>query len=280
MDLVLREVMVITQGVGHGEIMECTYKFRIYPNKEQEILIQKTFGSTRYVYNHYLADRIEQYKETGKSPTRFIQDKQLTDLKKELSWLKEVDATALQSSLQILDIAYQNFFRGIKQGQNIGFPKFKSKKDNHKSYKSKCVGSNIKVLGNQIQLPKLGLVKCKTSKRIEGRILNATISQNPSGKYFVSVCCTDVEIQQYSPTGRVVGIDLGLKEFAITSDGQHIENPKYLRKSEKKLAKLQKQLSRKTKGSANRNKARIRVARQHERFLARGLTFCKSYLRK
>ena len=248
-----------------GEIMECTYKFRIYPNKEQEILIQKTFGSTRYVYNHYLADRIEQYKETGKSPTRFIQDKQLTDLKKELSWLKEVDATALQSSLQILDIAYQNFFRGIKQGQNIGFPKFKSKKDNHKSYKSKCVGSNIKILDKQMQLPKLGLVKCKISKRIEGRILNATISQNPSGKYFVSVCCTDVETQQYSPTGSVIGIDLGLKEFAITSDGQHIENPKYLKKSEKKLAKLQKQLSRKTKGSANRNKARIKVARQHEK---------------
>ena len=248
-----------------GEIMECTYKFRIYPNKEQEILIQKTFGSTRYVYNHYLADRIEQYKATGKSPTRFIQDKQLTDLKKELLWLKEIDATALQSSLQILDIAYQNFFRGIKQGQNIGFPKFKSKKDNHKSYKSKCVGSNIKVLDKQIQLPKLGLVKCKISKRIEGRILNATISQNPSGKYFVSVCCTDVEIQQYSPTGSVIGIDLGLKEFAITSDGQHIENPKYLHKSEKKLARLQRQLSRKSKGSSNRNKARIKVARQHEK---------------
>ena len=245
--------------------MECTYKFRIYPNKEQEILIQKTFGSTRYVYNHYLADRIEQYKETGKSPTRFIQDKQLTDLKKELLWLKEVDATALQSSLQTLDIAYQNFFRGIKQGQNIGFPKFKSKKDNHKSYKSKCVGSNIKVLDRQIQLPKLGLVKCKISKQVQGRILNATISQNPSGKYFVSVCCTEAEIPQYSSTGSVVGIDLGIKEFAITSDRQLIKNPKYLRKSEKKLAKLQRQLSRKTKGSANRDKARIKVARQHEK---------------
>lgn len=248
-----------------GEIMERAYKFRIYPNKEQEILIQKTFGSTRYVYNHYLADRIEQYKETGKSTTRFIQDKQLTELKKELLWLKEIDATTLQSSLQILDIAYQNFFRGIRQGQNIGFPKFKGKKDNHKSYKSKCVGSNIKVLDTQIQLPKLGLVKCKVSKQVEGRILNATISQNPSGKYFVSVCCTDVEIPQYSPTGSVVGIDLGIKEFAITSDGQHIENPKYLHKSEKKLAKLQKQLSRKTKGGSNRNKARIKVARQHEK---------------
>lgn len=245
--------------------MECAYKFRIYPNKEQEMLIQRTFGCTRFVYNHYLADRIGQYKETGKSPTRFVQDKQLTELKKELPWLKEVDATSLQSSLQTLDVAYQNFFRSIKQGQHIGFPHFKSKHDNHKSYKSKCVGTNIKVLERAIQLPKLGIVKCRVSKQVEGRILNATVSQAPSGKYFVSVCCTDVEVPQYPPTGSVVGIDLGIKEFAITSDGEHIENPKYLNKLEKKLAKLQKQLSRKTKGSVNRDKARIKVARQHER---------------
>ena len=103
-----------------GEIMECTYKFRIYPNKEQEILIQKTFGSTRYVYNHYLADRIEQYKENGKSPTRFIQDKQLTDLKKELSWLKEVDATALQSSLQILDM-HLSILHFLQQQQLLNY---------------------------------------------------------------------------------------------------------------------------------------------------------------
>ena len=245
--------------------MEYAYKFRIYPNKEQEVLIQKTFGCTRYVYNHYLAERIEQYKAHGKASTRFAQDKQLTELKKELLWLKDVDSTSLQASLQTLDAAYQNFFRGVKQGTHVGFPRFKSKKDNRRSYKSKCVGINIKVLNKSIQLPKLGMVKCKVSKTVEGRILSATVSQNPSGKYFVSVCCTDVEILKHLPTGSIVGIDLGIKEFAITSDGQHIENPKYLRKSGKKLAKLQRKLSRKTKGSSNRNKARIKVARQHEK---------------
>ena len=111
------------------------------------------------------------------------------------------------------------------------------------------------------------MVKCKVSKQIEGRIINVTISQNPSGKYFVSVCCTDVNIPQYSPTGAVVGIDLGIKEFCITSDGIHIENPKFLKKSEKKLAKLQRELSRKTIGSNNRNKARIKVARCHEKIV-------------
>jgi putative transposase len=108
---------------------------------------------------------------------------------------------------------------------------------------------------------------------VEGRILNATVSQNPSGKYFVSVCCTDVEIEPFNKTGAVIGIDLGIKEFAITSDGQHIENPKYLKKSEKKLAKLQRQLSRKTIGSNNRNKARIKVARQHEKITNQRLDF-------
>lgn len=108
-------------------------------------------------------------------------------------------------------------------------------------------------------------LKCRVSKQIEGRILSATISQNPSGKYFVSVCCTDVEMKPLEPTGAVVGIDLGIKDFVITSDGETISNPKYLRKSEKKLAKLQRQLSRKTIGSNNRNKARVKVARQHER---------------
>lgn len=246
-------------------MVEKSYKFRIYPNKEQETLIQKTFGSTRFIFNHYLTQRIEKYKEVGKAPTRFAQDKQLTELKQELIWLREVDATALQASLQNLDTAYQNFFRRVKQGENPGFPQFKSKKDNHKSYKSKKVGENIAVLDKHIKLPKLGLVKCRISKQVEGRILSATVSQNPSGEYFVSVCCTDVNVQPLETTGAVVGIDLGLKDFAITSDGMTITNPKYLAKSQKKLAKLQHQLSRKSKGSNNRNKARIKVARQHEK---------------
>lgn len=163
-------------------------------------------------------------------------------------------------------MAYQNFFREIKKGNNNqGFPKFKSKKNNNKSYKTKFTNGNIQVLDKNIKLPKLGLIKAKVSRKLEGRIINATISQNPSGKYFVSICCTEVLKSQTIKTGAIIGIDLGIKEFAITSDGQHIENPKYLRKAEKKLTRLQKELSRKTIGSSNRNKARIKVARQHEK---------------
>jgi putative transposase len=244
--------------------VEKAYKFRIYPNKEQATLIQKTFGCTRYVYNYYLAKRKDAYEERKETLSYIACSADMTTLKKQTEWLKEVDATALQSSIRDLDEGYQNFFRRVKNGEKPGYPHFKSKKDNKKSFKSKCVGTNIKVLGKQIQLPKLGFVDCRVSKQVEGRILSATVSQNPSGKYFVSVLCTDVEWQPLDPTGAIVGIDLGLKELAITSDGQHFQNPKYLIKSQKKLVKLQRQLSRKSKGSMNREKARIKVARLHE----------------
>ena len=247
-----------------GEKMEYSYKFRIYPNREQQTLIQKTFGCARYVYNHFLAQRTAEYKTTGKSPTRFQQDKELTSMKKELLWLCEVDATALQSSVQTLDVAYQNFFRRVKGGEKPGYPKFKSKKNLRRSYKSKCVGTNIKVLDKAVQLPKLGLVKCRVSKEVKGRILSATVSQNPSGKYFVALCCTDVEMEPLLNTGAVVGLDMGLKSFAITSDGATYPSHKFLTKNQKKLARLQRQLSRKSKGSKRREKARVKVARLQE----------------
>lgn len=246
--------------------MEYSYKFRIYPNIAQVQQIRRTFGCCRFVWNHYLAQRIEAYRETGKSPTRFMQDKSLTSLKKqeETIWLQEVDATALQSSLRDLDTAYQNFFRRVKKGKKPGYPKFKSKRNHRQSYKSKCVGSNIKVLEGAVQLPKLGKVKCRISKSVEGRILSATVSQTPSGKYFVALCCTDVDMEPLPSTGAVVGIDMGLKAFAITSDGVEYSNHKYLSKSRKKLAKLQRQLSRKTKGSNRWEKARLQVAQLYE----------------
>lgn len=115
--------------------MERSYKFRIYPTTEQENLICRTFGCARFVYNYFLAERIAQYRETGKAPTRFRQDKELTQMKKSLEWMKEVDATALQSSLQNLDTAYQNFFRRVKSGEKTGFPRFKSKREHRQSYK-------------------------------------------------------------------------------------------------------------------------------------------------
>ena len=244
--------------------MEYSYKFRIYPNTKQENLIRRTFGCCRFVFDHFLAERMEQYKTTGKSPTRFQQDKELTALKKSLEWLREVDATALQVSLRDLDFAYQNFFRRVKQGEKPGYPRFKSKHDYRQSYKSKCVGTNIKVLYKAVQLPKLGLVKCRVSKEVKGRILSATVSRNPSGKYFVALCCTDVEIEPLPSTGVAVGLDMGLKSFAAASNGMEYPNHKYLTKSQKKLARLQRQLSRKTKGSNRREKARLQVARLHE----------------
>lgn len=245
--------------------MEKSYKFRIYPTSEQVEQIQKTFGCARFVYNYYLAKRIELYRADKGQFNYYACSADLTALKTELSWLKDVDCTALQSSLKDLDSAYINFFRRIKQGKTPGFPKFKSKKVVGKSYKSKFGGKNIKVLNDAVQLPKLKLVKCRVSRSVEGRILSATVSQTPSGKYFVSLCCTGVDIPRLESTGAVIGIDLGLKDFAITSDGQKFENHKHFAKSQKKLSKLQRQLSRKPKGSQNKNKARIKVARMYEK---------------
>ena len=245
-------------------MMEYSYKFRIYPTWDQENLIQRTFGCVRFVYNRFLSQRIEQYKTTGKSPTRFQQDKELTQLKKELTWLKEVDCQPLQATLQTLDVAYKNFFRGIKNGQHIGYPKFKSKRTRNKSYKTKNHKSEIAIVGNKVKLPKLGLVKCKVSKEVQGRILSATVSQNPSGKYFVSLCCTDVAIEPLPPTGAVVGVDLGIKTLATTSDFESYENNKHLYENDKKLRRAARRLSRKQKGSHNREKARIRKARIEE----------------
>lgn len=241
--------------------MEKAYKFRIYPTTAQAALITQTFGCKRWVYNHFLAERIAIYESKKRTSGRFEQDKRLTQLKKETEWLRAPDKCALQNALADLDVAYQNFFRRVKLGEKPGFPKFKSKRDRHQSYRT---SSNIKMHAKHIQLPKLGLVQCRISKQIEGRIISATVSQNPSGKYFVSVLCTDVDIQPMDRTGAIVGVDLGLKELAITSDGHHFSNPKHLAKSQKKLAKLQRALSRKSKGSNNREKARIKVARLHE----------------
>lgn len=244
--------------------MEYSYRFRIYPNVEQENLIVRTFGCCRFVFNHYLAQRMEAYQATGKSPTRFMQDKDLTILKQqeETNWLKEVDKCALQNTLKQLDSAYQHFFRRVKEGKKPGFPHFKSKKQKRQSYQT---NSNIKVLEGAVQLPKLGKVKCRISRAVQGRILSATVSRSASGKYYVSLCCRLVQdLPKLPSTGAVIGLDLGIKSYAVTSDAIEYDNPKYLKQSEKKLKRLQRQLSRKTKGSANWEKARIQVARCHE----------------
>lgn len=240
--------------------MERAYKFRIYPNKTQEILLQKTFGCVRFVYNHYLDKRITEYKE-NKTTLSFAQcSKDLTQLKKEKLWLKEPDKCALQNALKDLDVAYKNFFKRSE----VGYPKFKSKKNRHKSYRSSCSNNNIAFVDGKIKLPKIGKVKTRDKQIPRGRILNATISQVPSGKYYVSLCCTDVEVAEYNKTNCFVGIDLGIKDFAITSDGYKYTNNKFLGKALNKLATLQRKLSRKTRGGSNWNKARIKVAKLQE----------------
>lgn len=188
----------------------------------------------------------------------------MTQLKKSLEWLREPDKWALQNSMRDLETAFQNFFRRVKRGEKPGYPRFKSKRDHRQRYRSQYSNSNIKVLGNAVRLPKLGFVKCRVSKQVRGRILSATVSQNPSGKYFVAICCTDVEMEPLPSTGASVGIDMGLKSFAVTSDGVSYPNHKFLTKSQKKLARLQRQLSRKSKGSNRREKARIKVTQLHE----------------
>lgn len=180
--------------------------------------------------------------------------------------MKEPENMALQASLKDLDSAYQNFFRNLKEGKVPGFPKFKKKSASRQSYKAAYqTPARFHVHKNRIFLPKLKWVKFRGNLDVKGVPLSATISRSPSGKYFASICCKEVEIEEFDKTGSVVGIDLGIKDFAITSDGQKIDNPKYHAKSTKKLKRLQRQMSKKQKGSNNRNKARIKLARQFEK---------------
>ena len=241
-------------------ILDRAYKFRVYPNKSQKLLISKSFGCVRFIYNYYLAKRIDLYKSIKETLSYNQCCADLTKLKIELAWLKEIDKFALQNSLKDLDNAYKKFFK-----EHSGFPKFKSKRTHDFSYRTNFTNNNIQYCGKHIKLPKLGMLKIRDKQIPQGRILNATISQEPSGKYYVSLCYTEVEIQTYEKTNSVIGIDLGIKEFCITSNGDMVANPKYLKMSLDKLAKLQRELSRKTKGSSNRNKARIKVARQFEK---------------
>ena len=243
------------------------YKYRIYPNEKQKVQITKTFGCCRFIYNHFLAMRIELYKTKQKSMSKTECNNYCNQkLKKEYPWLKEVDKFALTNSIYNLDFAYQNFFREIKKGNaNQGFPKFKSKKNNHKSYRTNFT-NNIEVdfENNQIKLPKLKWIKCKFHRKFTGKILSATISQVPSGKYFVSLNI-ECKHEELPKNNNVIGLDLGISDLLITSEGEVFENNKLTYKYEKKLAKLQRQLAKKQKGSKNFNKQRVKIAKLYEK---------------
>ena len=238
------------------------YKYRLYPNKQQIEQIQKTFGCCRFVYNQTLAHRKDLYENKKESMNKIACNNYVNQiLKKEYEWLKEVDKFALTNSVYNMDSAYQKFFK-----EHSGYPKFKSKRDNKKSYTTNITGNNIEVSfeRSRIKLPKLKWIKAKVHREFVGKIKSATISQNPSGKYFVSIL-VETEYTSIESTGCMVGIDLGIKDLLITSDGEKFDNIRTTKKYKDKLAKEQRRLSHKVKGSKNWNKQRIKVARIHEK---------------
>ena len=237
------------------------YKYRIYPNNEQKVQIEKTFGCCRFVYNQTLAYRKERYEKEKKSVSKIDCNNYCNrELKKEYEWLKEVDKFALTNAIYNMDSSYQKFFR-----EHAGYPKFKSKHDNHKSYTTNFTNGNITVDfdGNKVKLPKLKGVKAKLHRKFSEQIKSATISQVPSGKYYVSVL-VETEHVELPHTTQNIGIDLGIKDLCITSGGKKYENPKIIRKYEKKLKKLQRQLAHKEKRSQNYYKTKKKIALCHE----------------
>ena len=237
------------------------YKYRLYPNSEQKEYFAKTFGCSRLIYNLMLADRIKSYEENKDLDIKKIKYPTPAQYKKKYEFLKEVDSLALANEQINLDKAYKNFFRD----KSVGFPKFKSKKTNYHSYTTNNQKGTVYIKNGYIKLPKLkSMVRIKQHRQFEGTIKSCTISKTPSNRYYISIL-VETEIEKLKPIEKKIGIDVGLKEFVVCSDGFRVDNPKYFRKSEKRLAKLQKDLSRKQKGSNNRNKVRLKVAKLHQK---------------
>ena len=245
------------------------YKYRIYPTSEQKLYLAKTFGCTRFIYNQMLADRIKSYQENKDLDIKAIKYPTPAQYKKKYTWLKEVDSLALANAQMNLDKAYKNFFRD----KSVGFPKFKSKKTNRFSYTTNNQNGTISVDGNFVKIPKLkSKIKIVMHRQFKGLIKSATISKTPNNQYYISIL-VDTENIQLPKNDNKIGIDLGLKEFAVCANGDRFDNPKNLRKSEKRLAKLQKDLSRKQKESNNRNKARLKVAKLHQKIASQRKDF-------
>jgi len=238
------------------------YKYRIYPNNEQKVQIAKTFGCCRFVYNQTLAYRKETYEKEKKSVSKTDCNNYCNrELKKNYEWLREVDKFALTNAIYNMDSAYQKFFR-----EYAGYPKFKSKHDNHKSYTTNFTNGNIAAdfEKGKVKLPKLKEVKTKLHRDFSGQIKSATVSQVPSGKYYVSILVETEQDALPKEEGQV-GLDLGIKDLCITSDGRKYDNPKTLSKQERKLKKLQRQLAHKGKRSNNYYKAKRQIALCHEK---------------
>ncbi|MDA3781133.1 MAG: IS200/IS605 family element RNA-guided endonuclease TnpB, partial [Bacteroidales bacterium] len=251
------------------KLIHKSYKFKIYPTKEQESLLSKHFGHCRFVFNRFLNERKEKYLNEKTSLNYYDNARTLTDLKKEedFDWLKEVNSQSLQASIRNLDIAYKNFFN--KQNK---FPRFKSKYD-RQSFK---VPQNVLVENGKLVIPKFKEgIKLNLHRQLEGNPLFATISKSTTGKYYVSITC-EIEYTPFDKTSKSVGVDTGIKELAILSDGNSYENIKSLKTKLKKLKYEQRQLSKKVKGSQSRNKQKIKLALVHEQIT----NIRKDYLHK
>ena len=235
------------------------YKYRAYPNKKQKEFFEKTFGCCRFVYNYYLEQKQRLWRE-WRDTLSFIQmSKDLSSvLKRKREWLKEADSIALQQSLRHLDRAYDNFFK--KRG---GYPKFKSKRYKQ-SYRTMNINANISINVDSITLPKAGRVKIVNTRDFDGRIISATVSRTSSGRYYISLQVEE-EYEILPNGGGSIGLDAGLKSLYTTSDSDIYPNPKTLSLHEKRMQRLQRSLSRKKKGSKNSEKARLRLAREHEK---------------
>lgn len=248
-------------------IVQRGHVYRFYPNREQQILINKTFGCCRKVHNEILGLRKKLYDEEKKSMNKTACNNYVNNvLKNKYEWLREVDKYALTNAVYDLDSAYQHFFK-----DGSGFPKFKKRHDHRKSYTTNCVYKpngvptiEISFEKGKIKLPKLGWVKAKLHREFFGKIKSVTITQVPSGKYYISVMA-EVEVVPKEKTPKIIGIDLGIKDLVVTSDGEKYDNIHTTKKYEEKLRKEQRKLSRMKKYSKNWEKQRIKVAKIHEK---------------
>ena len=257
------------------ETIKKGFKYRIYPKNNQIEQIEVMFKAKRYVWNYFL--NINKHRlNHHKSVLNYTKmSKLLTLLKRKQTWLNQCEKSVLQNTIKY---QYQTFLKFFKK--ECGFPKFKSYKNNYQSIKMNYTNGNIGILEKDIEytstgkfkkqnckikLPKIKQVKIAYSRQYEGRIVSCTLSRDTDNKYYISLCCVDIEINPLEQTGAVVGIDLGIKEFATTSDNEIINNPKFYRKYEEKLIKSQRKLSKRKKGSNNRNKQRLKVNKWHKK---------------
>jgi putative transposase len=245
------------------------YKYRLYPNKTQQTLLNKTMGCTRYYWNYQVATFKTYDKETNPKP-KF---KTSTELRNEIKWMKEVSAAAIQQKEKDFKEYKKQLFSKSRKNK-IGFPSFK-KKNNRQSFR--LPNQKFKIIGNKIQLEKIGYVKMVVDRELPiGKLMSVTVSKNPSGQYFASILI-EIEKQYKQKTNKEVGIDLGIKTFSTQSDEIEISNPKFLSKSQAKLRRMQQHLSRKQKGSNRRNKCRLKIAKLHQKVINQRDWFLHNY---